>query len=142
MQCFNCTPHSSHAKISWTLMCCLQSLFLPGSTGVQREFSAIIRPSDSHSWTVVLLILHEACKYPQMCAIPPSWVTLYQDQIARFSCTSLKIVRIARRTFCADENAGIRRVNSKTPPCWTRARAKVGCKLGHSEIGRQGPLSL
>ena len=48
MQCSNCTPPSSHAaKMSRILVCCLQSLILPGSTGVQREFSAIILPSDS-----------------------------------------------------------------------------------------------
>ena len=97
---FACSKDVPDAGV--TVVCCLQSLFLPGSTGVQREFSANIRPSDSHPWTAVSLILYEACKYPHMCAMLPSWGTLYVEHtfcdllIALFSCASLKIARNAR----------------------------------------------
>ena len=79
IQCSNCWLPSSHAaKIAWMLACCLQSPFWPGSTGVQCVLPGIIRSSNSHFVTKASLILLEACKYPEMCAVPPCSGMLYE----------------------------------------------------------------
>ena len=72
MQCLNCLSLFLYAaKMVRTLMSCLQSLW-PWSTGVQRVFSGIIQSLKSHSFTMVMLIiLHEGCKYQEMCVSLP-----------------------------------------------------------------------
>ena len=72
IKCSNCWPPSS------LLSCCLQSRFWPGSTGVQLVMQEFFRASNSHPLTVVSLVLLEACKYPEMCAVPPSSGTSYE----------------------------------------------------------------
>ena len=72
IKCSNCWPPSS------LLSCCLQSRFWPGSTGVQLVMQEFFRASNSHPLTVVSLVLLEACKYPEMCAVLPSSGTSFE----------------------------------------------------------------
>ena len=81
MQCSNCLPPSSHtAKMARVLSGTVvlpplgQSLIWPGSTGVQRVMPGIIRSLV----IVVSLVLLEACKYPEVCAVPPFSGTSYE----------------------------------------------------------------
>ena len=58
IQCSNCRLPSSHAaKMARMLLCCLQTTFWSGSTGVQGVFPGIIRLSNSNPLTVVLLVV-------------------------------------------------------------------------------------
>ena len=43
--------------MAWILGSCLQSLFLPGHTGVQRVVSGGILASENHLWTEASAIL-------------------------------------------------------------------------------------
>ena len=73
-------PSSHAAEMAWIWGSCLQSLFLPGHTGVQRVVSGGFLASKNRPWTVASAILLEECKYPQISGDLP----LFQMSVARF----------------------------------------------------------